>query len=182
MEKLPLMQQDKLQQVIPQLAGLCTNLQPFERDRDDVPSKEQANSVIRSIVEEDQVDDLMDQAFVLGGAMFTASLNYIIAHKLMRNKKWYADHILMKNGKHRTFQATQKLTDLRKLLMAKAEHAPQQPGAKGKRSFTAMLEELDDDEDDHTPSTPSTPPKKGKTTKRGTKRTRVIEDSSNEDN
>ena len=128
------------------------------------------------------MDDFMDQAFVLGGAMFTASLNYTIARELMRNKELYPDHILMKNGKHRTSQAMQKLTDLRKLLMAKAEHAPQQPGATGKRSFTAMLEELDDYDDDHTPSTSSTPPKKGKTTKRGTKRTRVIEDSSDEDN
>ena len=53
------------------------NLQPFERDRTDVPSKEQANAKIRSLVEEDQTNEFMNQAFILGGALFTASLNCI---------------------------------------------------------------------------------------------------------
>ena len=148
MEKSSLLQQERLQSILLQLGTLCKNLQPFERDKADVPSKQNGNIIMRSIVQEDEIDQFMNEAFVLGGALFTASLNYVIARELMRNKDWYGEHTQMKNGNHRPFQASKKLTDVRKLLLVKAENATPDTTKARKRSSADMLKELDDDGDD----------------------------------
>ena len=121
----------------------------------------------------------MNDTFLLGGALFTSALNYIVARDLLRNKEWYADHIQMKNGKHHSFQASKKLSDLRQLLLAKAEHVTPQAATASKRSFTEMLQELDDD-NDAGPSTSTRRSNKAKEPQKQKKVRHVISESSDE--
>ena len=86
----------------------------------------------------------------------------------------------MKNRKHRTFQASKKLSYLRNLLLAKAEHITPEATSARKRSFADMLRELDNNEDDAGPSSLKKRSKKQKQVKKHKKVCAVISESSDE--
>ena len=182
MEESPLLNQEELQHVLPDMGSLCHHLQPFERDSNAVPSKDDANFVIRSLVDHDDTDAFMENAFILGGALFTASLNYIVGRDLLRNKEWYADNIKMSNNQYCKFQASKSLSDLRKLFLAKAENATPQASTSIGASFEEMLRELDESSDDAASSTCRQQKRHPKVKKQRKNKRVLISDSSEEDN
>ena len=74
MENSPLLNNDRLQHILPQVGALCKNLRPFEQDSTDVPSKDEANYIMHSLVEQNDINQFMDEAFLLGGAISTDNL------------------------------------------------------------------------------------------------------------
>ena len=62
MENSPLLNNDRLQYIMPQVGALCKNLWPFEGDSTDVPSKDEANYIMHSLVEQNDVNQFMDES------------------------------------------------------------------------------------------------------------------------
>ncbi len=103
-DKFPLNNKRALQEVLTALATFTKTLQPFKRGSAFVPTVENANNFMQDLIPKNSIDNFIEQAFEVSGALFSTSLNYLVACKLLCQPKQYADALKMKLNKHLPFQ------------------------------------------------------------------------------
>ena len=116
-EASPLINGDELGKVLHSIAKLSSAMLPFERTSTSVPTEDEATDLLElSIDQQSELDSFWSNAFELGGALMTSSLNYIVFRDLLRNPTAYADK-LTATDKHSTFKSTANLADFRDVLL-----------------------------------------------------------------
>ena len=88
-----------------------------------VPSKNNVNKVLKTIVGEESMGSFMEEEFLWGGALFTRSCNYLVAPSFFRNAETRAEAISIKSGEGKAFQKSKLLKDLRSLFLAGQKRA-----------------------------------------------------------
>ena len=105
-EGSPLINGDALAGVLEHLAELTNALLPFERTSDTVPSIKNANTLLRLTIHDNELDRFFEKAFELGGALFSASLTYLVFRDLARDPAVYAERLASKDV-HSLFKSSQ---------------------------------------------------------------------------
>ncbi len=70
---------------LPRLAEFTEKIQPFEKDHHEAPTIKEANYVMSNMVRKNTLDTFFEEAFCLGGALMSTSLNYLADRDLIRN-------------------------------------------------------------------------------------------------
>ena len=77
-----------------------------------------AKEVLKTLMNDDDVDMLMDQLFQVSGATFTLSVSYLIASSLIRHPKQYAAIIDPKSKEGSLFKKTGTANDMKNYILS----------------------------------------------------------------
>ena len=125
-EASPLINGDELGRVLHTIAKLSSAMLPFERNSATVPADDDTTELIKlSLDQHSLLEEFWSNAFELGGALMTSSLNYIVFRDLLKNPGAYVDKLTAVE-KHSKFKSSANLADYREVLMQGQTAATQQ--------------------------------------------------------
>ena len=123
-----------------------------------------AKEVLRSMLDNDELDKKMEQMFLLSGAMFAMSANYLIGTSLLRHPNEYRKMVSGQTNVAAAFRQQPNVQAMKNYVL----HAFKDDGATSKslsrKASTSLtkefLESSDDEANDEQPLQPSTSQKK----------------------
>ena len=140
-EASPLINGDELGKVLHNIAKLSSAMLPFEWNSTSVPTEGDATDLIELSPEQhSELDNFWSNAFELGGALMTSSLNYIVFRDSLRNPTAYADKLTAVD-KHLQFKSSGNLADYRELVLQGRSAATEHP-CNNAGSFPQLVAQL----------------------------------------
>ena len=157
---LPILQESpllskKTQAVVRELQQLEQTLSRFNlKDGFTELTDKSANAMLKVLIGETPITAFMEQAFLLGGALFNMSCSYLTAQTYLRDPSSLAERMAMAAGEDAAFKKSKSRKKFHDLLVA--GHKRGHPSSKSDDSssqqvLSELLVELSDDSEDDEP-------------------------------
>lgn len=105
-------------------AAIFDSMQPFldaltrlNTKSDETASEEDVNTVMTTIYDENNaLDKAVDEMFVVGGAMYTTAIQYIVARSIMSEPNKYAEKLVGDDRSYKAFKKAKNVKALQRFL------------------------------------------------------------------
>ena len=107
--------------------------------------------MMRAIIDQPHLQQFMESAFKVGGALFSIGCSYLVTQAYLRDPASLADKLSMSDGQDRTFKASRKLSSFRDLLLAGHKRPHHASSASSCRNLNDLRSQLSSDDEDEPP-------------------------------
>jgi hypothetical protein len=150
-DKLVLVYTSKFATISDSVAPMLDALSRLNTKTKLVPSKRDINTVMTYLYDNEQaLDKSIEEMFVVGGALFSTAIQYIVARSIISQPTKLADKLVLENENTKEFKRGKDVKALRCLLEQEClENCPQTSSqSSNSHPRRALLQQLQDDSDD----------------------------------
>ena len=107
------------------VSNLETQLKPLKKNITNLNREHEGEATEKNVVEtlkflykeNDELDNMVDSMFHVGGALFVTAIQYIVARTLIRNPEEYAQRVESEDGSDATFQRQRDIVSMKDYIV-----------------------------------------------------------------
>lgn len=145
-ENFQLIRSSKFNHIYDSMQPFLNALNKLNTKSDEPSSQEDVNAVMSTIYDDgNALDRAVDEMFVVGGAMFSTAIQYIVARSIMSDPTQYSEKLVTDDQSTKAFKQSKSVTGLQRFLNQQCiqhadDHLPQ-TSASSRRDLLRQLQQ-----------------------------------------